>query len=50
MAEALNFPDGFYWGAATSSHQVEGDCRNNQWWALEQEGGNIKDDTTSGIA
>ena len=47
---ALEFPDGFYWGAATSSHQVEGNCRNNQWWAWEQVEGNIKDGTTSGIA
>ena len=50
MEEALNFPDGFYWGAATSSHQVEGDCRNNDWWAFEQIEGNIKDGTTSGRA
>jgi beta-glucosidase len=36
--EALNFPDGFLWGTATSSHQVEGDNFNNQWWAWEQKG------------
>lgn len=30
------FPHGFLWGAATSSHQVEGDNRNNDWWAWEQ--------------
>src|SRR3990170_3615382 len=47
---ALDFPDGFYWGCATSSHQVEGNNRNNQWWAWEQEGGNIKDGTVSGLA
>jgi beta-glucosidase len=47
---ALTFPDGFYWGCATSSHQVEGNNRNNQWWAWEQEGGNILDGTTSGLA
>ena len=46
----LQFPDGFYWGCATSSHQVEGSNRNNQWWAWEQEGGNIRDGTTSGLA
>lgn len=46
----LKFPDGFYWGCATSSHQVEGDNRNNQWWAWEQEGGNVRDGTTSGLA
>jgi len=50
MAESLRFPEGFYWGTATSSHQVEGNCTNNQWWAWEQEGGHIKDGTTSGIA
>src|SRR3990172_3928511 len=47
---ALKFPDGFFWGCATSSHQVEGNNRNNQWWAWEQEGGNIKDGTVSGLA
>src|SRR5437867_8994148 len=50
MAELLRFPEGFYWGTATSSHQVEGNCTKNQWWAWEQEGGHIKDGTTSGIA
>src|SRR3989304_7680699 len=47
---ALKFPDGFYWGCATSSHQVEGNNRNNQWGAWEQEGGHILDGTTSGLA
>ncbi len=32
------FPPGFLWGAATSSHQVEGDNRWNDWWAAEQAG------------
>ena len=50
MPESLKFPAGFYWGTATSSHQVEGNCTNNQWWAWEQEGGHIKDGTTSGLA
>ncbi len=50
MTEDLRFPDGFFWGTATSSHQVEGNNRNNQWWAWEQEGGHIKDGTVSGIA
>lgn len=33
---ALNFPKRFFWGAATSSHQVEGST-HNQWsvWELE---------------
>ncbi|MEX0801360.1 MAG: glycoside hydrolase family 1 protein [Dehalococcoidia bacterium] len=47
---ALRFPDGFFWGTATSSHQVEGENRNNQWWAWEQVGGNVKDGTVSGPA
>jgi len=46
----MRFPEGFYWGTATSSHQVEGNCTNNQWWAWEQQGGNITDGTTSGLA
>lgn len=35
----LVFPDHFLWGAATSSHQVEGDNRNSDWWRWEQAGG-----------
>ncbi|MSR76663.1 MAG: glycoside hydrolase family 1 protein [Candidatus Omnitrophica bacterium] len=38
---------GFLWGAATSSHQVEGSNTKNDWWAWEQEG-RVKD--SSGIA
>lgn len=36
MKQILKFPDGFLWGAATSSHQVEGDNHNN-WseWELK---------------
>lgn len=33
---ALKFPDGFLWGAATSSHQVEGNNIHSDWWAWEQ--------------
>jgi beta-glucosidase len=29
------FPPDFLWGAATSSHQVEGGCTNNNWFAFE---------------
>jgi len=32
------FPDDFLWGAATSSHQVEGDNFFNDWWEWEQSG------------
>ena len=34
MAE-WKFPDGFLWGAATSSHQVEGGSRND-WSEWEE--------------
>jgi beta-glucosidase len=50
MADDLRFPDGFHWGTATSSHQVEGNNTKNQWWAWEQEGGHIEDGTVSGSA
>ncbi len=39
----------FLWGAATSSHQVEGQNIHNDWWAWEQEG-NIEGGETSGAA
>jgi beta-glucosidase len=32
------FPPGFLWGASTSSHQVEGGNRWNDWWESEQRG------------
>jgi beta-glucosidase len=50
MAAARVFPAGFLWGAATSAHQVEGNCTNNHWWAWEQEGGHIRDGSVSGPA
>lgn len=34
----LKFPHDFLWGAATSSHQVEGNNRNNDWWKWESGG------------
>lgn len=36
MAKKLMFPKGFYWGAATSAHQVEGGVRND-WSEWEKE-------------
>lgn len=33
--DPLVFPKGFLWGAATSSHQVEGDNDHNDWWQAE---------------
>jgi beta-glucosidase len=37
-AEGRDFPNGFLWGSATAAHQVEGDNRNNDWWAAEEAG------------
>lgn len=51
MAQAIhNFPRGFLWGTATSSHQVEGNNKNNNWHAWEQEEGRIVEGHTSGQA
>lgn len=51
MPEAtFHFPNGFLWGCATASHQVEGNNTNNNWWAWEQEPGHIKHEHKSGLA
>jgi beta-glucosidase len=51
MAQATyHFPRGFLWGAATSSHQVEGNNTNNDWWAWEQQPGKIHQGQKSGLA
>src|SRR4051812_6653357 len=39
----------FLWGAATSSHQIEGFNEKNDWWAWEQEG-NCEGGVRSGAA
>jgi beta-glucosidase len=46
----LRFPDDFLWGTATSSHQVEGNNTNNDWWEWEKVPGHIKDGRRSGLA
>jgi beta-glucosidase len=51
MAQAtFHFPRGFLWGSATSSHQVEGNNFNNNWWAWEQQPGRILEGHKSGGA
>lgn len=51
MAQAtFHFPRGFLWGTATASHQVEGNNKNNQWWAWENEPGRILQGHRSGLA
>ena len=34
--DEFTFPKDFLWGAGTSSHQVEGNNTNNDWWQWEQ--------------
>ncbi len=46
----LAFPSGFLWGTATSSHQVEGNNTNNQWYWWEQQPGRIWQGQKSGLA
>lgn len=43
------FPPDFAWGVATSAHQVEGGCNNNQWAAWEKRG-RIKSGDAAGLA
>lgn len=49
-AATFYFPKDFRWGTATSSHQVEGNNTNNDWWAWEQEPGRILNGDKSGLA
>lgn len=44
------FPPDFLWGTATSSHQVEGNNKNNDWWAWEQNNGRFSQNQRSGRA
>ena len=51
----LKFPKSFFWGTATASHQVEGNCTNNNWHSWENstdDKGNsrIKNNQKAGIA
>lgn len=46
----IHFPRGFLWGTATSSHQVEGNNKNNNWAAWEEEPGCIINDHRAGLA
>jgi len=51
MAQAtFHFPREFLWGTATSSHQVEGNNINNNWWAWEHQPGKIVHGQKSGLA
>jgi beta-glucosidase len=49
-SSVCRFPDGFAWGTATSSHQVEGDNDANDWWEWEAAPGRIRDGSRSGRA
>lgn len=46
----LTFPPGFLWGAATASHQVEGNNDNNNWAAWERTPGHIYQNQHAGLA
>ena len=51
----ISFPKAFCWGTATASHQVEGNCVNNNWfvWENSKDENNIpriKNNQKSGIA
>jgi len=51
-SSARLFPEDFLWGAATSSHQVEGGNVHNDWWAWEHSDpvGRLRDGQPSGDA
>jgi len=45
----LRFPEGFYWGASTAAHQVEGNNVHSDFWLMENLEGSIYREP-SGIA
>lgn len=38
----MSFPKDFFWGVATSAHQIEGNNRDSDWWHWEQQGSKIR--------
>ncbi|MFC1780377.1 glycoside hydrolase family 1 protein [Patescibacteria group bacterium] len=48
--DILEFPEGFLWGAATASYQVEGGNIYSNWSRFEQEEGNIKNGDKAEVA
>lgn len=48
MAKDYTFPKGFYWGAATASHQVEGNNKND-WSEWEKSERRIQDLKSKGL-
>jgi beta-glucosidase len=45
-----HFPKGFFWGAATAAHQVEGSNFNNNWAAWENQEGRSRLGHKAGLA
>jgi beta-glucosidase len=48
MSNFLKFPDGFLWGAASASYQVEGGIYNNDWAKATKESGKVPPANESG--